>query len=63
MLGKQCEPNHWQLDSGQIIIDKRGQKGMNLAGLLAASKMQEEHEFWFGFAGGDKDTFVSGQAW
>ena len=47
-----CRRNEWQLDSGQVLIDKRGQNGMNLAALIAASKMQEDHAFWFKISGG-----------
>jgi len=48
----QCRPKEWQLDSGQMIIDKRGQYGMNLAALLIAAEMQRDHEFWFKISGG-----------
>lgn len=48
----QCRRNDWQFDSGQIIIDKVAQSGLNLAALVAASVMQEDHDFWFKISGG-----------
>lgn len=43
--------------TGQILIDKRGNDGLNLAALHLAGLMQTDHEFWFKLSGGDKDTF------
>lgn len=54
-----CRRNEWQLDSGQVLIDKRGQNGMNLAALLAAAKMQEDHSFWFKISGGVSRPILS----
>jgi hypothetical protein len=51
-FGLPCRRNEWQLDSGQVLIDKRGQNGMNLAALIAAARMQEDHAFWFRISGG-----------
>lgn len=45
--------------SGQILIDKKGNNGLNVAALHVAAHMQEEHEFYFRLSEGDKDTFVS----
>lgn len=60
ILGKQCNSLHWQVDSGQMVFDKRGQNGLNLAALVIAAEMQRDHDFWFKISGGDKDTFRYG---
>jgi len=44
---------------GQILINKSGNDGLNLAALHVTMHMQLEHEFYFSLSGGDKDTFVS----
>ncbi|KAH8766892.1 mannosyltransferase putative-domain-containing protein [Diaporthe sp. PMI_573] len=54
LLGIPCD-NAWELDSGQILISKSGNDGLNLAALYLAQYMAEEGDFWF--SGGDKDTF------
>ncbi|KAK2596890.1 hypothetical protein N8I77_012776 [Diaporthe amygdali] len=54
LLGIPCH-NAWELDSGQILISKSGNDGLNLAALYLAQYMAEEGDFWF--SGGDKDTF------
>lgn len=53
VLGIPCH-NAWELDSGQILIAKSGNDGLNLAALYLAQYMAEEGDFWF--SGGDKDT-------
>lgn len=45
-------------ETGQILINKSGNDGLNLAALHVAMHMQLEHEFYFSLSGGDKDTFV-----
>lgn len=52
LLNMQCRRKDWQLDSGQILINKRGQEGMNLAALVAALEMQKDYDFWFKISGG-----------
>lgn len=52
MTGVQCKPDEWQVDSGQILVDKKGQQGMNLAALVTAMGMQRDHEYWFKVSGG-----------
>lgn len=47
ILGETCKHAEWQIDSGQIVIDKRGNDGLNLAALHLANAMQVDHEFWF----------------
>lgn len=56
-MGKPCSLHSWTFESGQIVIDKAGNNGLNLAALLIAAEMQGEREFWFHMCGGDKDTF------
>ncbi|KAM0753103.1 hypothetical protein T439DRAFT_346775 [Meredithblackwellia eburnea MCA 4105] len=52
-----CNATEWQAESGQILVNKRGQGGLNLVALLIAEAMQLRHQFWFKLSGGDKDTF------
>ena len=52
MLDIQCQRQDWQIDSGQILIDKRGQQGLNIAALVAALEMQKDFDFWFKLSGG-----------
>ncbi|RMD40840.1 hypothetical protein DV735_g4318, partial [Chaetothyriales sp. CBS 134920] len=54
VLGIPCH-DAWELDSGQILIKKSGNRGLNLAALYLAQYMQTKGDFWF--SGGDKDTF------
>lgn len=53
VLGIPCH-DAWQLDSGQVLITKSGNDGLNLAALYLAQFMQTEGGYWF--SGGDKDT-------
>ena len=57
LVGRTCSLKSWSLESGQFIVDKAGNDGMNLAALLIAADMQRERDFWFKMCGGDKDTF------
>jgi len=56
-VGKSCDSSEWEIDSGQILISKRGNDGRNLAALHIAAHMQANHDFYFALSGGDKDTF------
>jgi alpha 1,2-mannosyltransferase len=47
----------WSFETGQFVVDKSGNNGLNLAALWLASGMQKERDFWFRLCGGDKDTF------
>lgn len=62
MIGNlHCSPARaWQVETGQVLIDKRARGGLNLVALEIARAMQDDEEFWFRLSGGDKDTFVSG---
>ncbi|KAG8862786.1 hypothetical protein FRB96_000796 [Tulasnella sp. 330] len=61
LIGDQCTLDHWTFESGQIVIDKAGNHGLNLAALWIASGMMgsgpDGRDFWFHMCGGDKDTF------
>lgn len=72
ILGIPCQSDEWRIDSGgseckvvallthytgQIMFDKAGNDGMNLAALHIAAFMADNHKYWFKLAGGDKDTF------
>lgn len=58
MMYQTCIPQDFQIDSGQILVDKRAQHGSIAAALLVAAEMQKAHEFWFGMTGGDKDVRI-----
>ncbi|CAE6505455.1 unnamed protein product [Rhizoctonia solani] len=57
VLGVVCNYDRWELESGQILIDKRGNGGLNLAALYIAIHMAHEQSFYYMLSGGDKDTF------
>ncbi|WWC85151.1 uncharacterized protein L201_000008 [Kwoniella dendrophila CBS 6074] len=57
IVGDECSLDLWTFESGQIIIDKSGNNGLNLVSLIIASGMMNERDFWFKMCGGDKDTF------
>ncbi|CAE6510870.1 unnamed protein product [Rhizoctonia solani] len=57
VLGVVCNYDRWELESGQILIDKRGNDGLNLAALHVAVHMAHEQSFYYMLSGGDKDTF------
>ncbi|KAJ7141218.1 hypothetical protein C8R44DRAFT_866853 [Mycena epipterygia] len=43
--------------NGQILIDKRGNDGLNLAALHVAVHMVHEQLFYYSLSEGDEDTF------
>lgn len=57
IMGEPCTLDHWTFESGQVLIDKAGNGGLNLAALWIAAGMQGDRDFWFKMCGGDKDTF------
>ncbi|GAA6028301.1 hypothetical protein JCM8097_006964 [Rhodosporidiobolus ruineniae] len=57
LLNTPCDPSHWQAETGQLLVNKRAQGGLNLVALEAARAMQADSQFWFHLSGGDKDTF------
>ncbi|GAA5986178.1 hypothetical protein JCM5350_006530 [Sporobolomyces pararoseus] len=60
LLDETCDPLHWQVETGQILIDKRARNGLNGIAMEIVKEMNREHEFWFKLSGGDKDTFRYG---
>ncbi|WWD15658.1 hypothetical protein CI109_100080 [Kwoniella shandongensis] len=57
LIGDSCSLDLWTFESGQIVIDKAGNNGLNFAALVIAAGMMNDREFWFHMCGGDKDTF------
>ncbi|GAA5833828.1 hypothetical protein JCM9279_001636 [Rhodotorula babjevae] len=58
LLGTPCSPAAaWQAESGQVLVDKRAQRGLNLVALEVARAMMRDEAFWFRLSGGDKDLF------
>lgn len=57
LMGQPCTLDDFTLESGQIVIDKAGNNGLNMAALRIAAYMQAQKDFWFEMCGGDKDTF------
>lgn len=57
LASQTCIPQDWQIDSGQILVDKSAQRGLVFGALLVAAQMQLHHQFWFRISEGDKDTF------
>lgn len=57
LFGVDCNPEEWTAETGQIVVNREGQGGMNQAALLAAEAMQREPTFWFRLSQGDKDSF------
>jgi alpha 1,2-mannosyltransferase len=57
LLGFDCDPEEFTAESGQVLVNREGQGGMNQAALLAAETMQRDSAFWFRLSMGDKDTF------
>ncbi|KAJ9103740.1 hypothetical protein QFC21_002200 [Naganishia friedmannii] len=57
IIGDECDLDLWSFESGQMVIDKAGNHGLNLAALHLASYFQENHKFWFNLCAGDKDMF------
>ena len=59
VLGQTCSDKDWTAETGQVVFDKRGNNGMNLAALHMAAYMMQESDPWSYMSWGDKDTFVS----
>ncbi|KAL8281328.1 hypothetical protein RQP46_006362 [Phenoliferia psychrophenolica] len=57
MTGKDCDPDEFTAETGQVLVNKRAQGGVVLAALLVAEAMQKERKFWYRLSQGDKDTF------
>jgi alpha 1,2-mannosyltransferase len=59
IIDEPCSLDEWTFESGQIVINKAGNSGLNLAALHLAAGMLDDHnrDFWLRISGGDKDTF------
>lgn len=58
MLGRPCSDIHWPAEAGQMVFDKRGNNGLNLAVLHLSAHMMDEEDMYGQLGYGDKDTFV-----
>ena len=61
VLGHQCSDDNWPAEAGQVVFDKRGNGGLNLAVLHLSNHMMQNPEMYGDLSYGDKDTFVSYQ--
>nr|XP_031863937.1 uncharacterized protein CI109_000581 [Kwoniella shandongensis]KAA5531009.1 hypothetical protein CI109_000581 [Kwoniella shandongensis] len=57
IVGKTCTDEHWPAETGQIIFDKRGNNGLNLAILHLSNHMMQNPDMYGFLSYGDKDTF------
>lgn len=57
IVGEPCDLKHWTLESGQLLFNKAGNDGLNLAAIWIATGMMLDRSFWFHMTAGDKDTF------
>ena len=57
LVGEPCTLKYWQFESAQMLIDKAGNGGLNLAALWIVDGMLADKDFWYLLSGGDKDTF------
>lgn len=62
VLGRDCSDEHWPAESGQVLFDKSGNNGLNLAVLHLSNHMMLESDFYGDLGYGDKDTYVSYRA-
>ncbi|KAL1407822.1 hypothetical protein Q8F55_007257 [Vanrija albida] len=56
-LGRPCSDEHWPAESGQVVFDKSGNEGLNLAVLHLSNHMMDERDFYGSLSYGDKDTY------
>jgi len=52
MVERKCGVQGWVFESGQFVVNKYGQGGMNLAALVAANEMNKDYNFWYDFSEG-----------
>ncbi|KAI5450515.1 hypothetical protein NCC49_002972 [Naganishia albida] len=57
VLGKPCSDEHWPAETGQVVFDKRGNNGLNLAVLHLANHMITNPDMYGMLGYGDKDLF------
>lgn len=60
LLGVACR-DEWEMEAGQIIIDKK----YHMDALLLSQRMLEDWQFWFNFSDGDKvrDPSLKAKRW
>lgn len=59
VLGRTCSDNEWPAESGQVMFDKSGNSGLNLAVLHLSNHMMDNQDMYGFLSYGDKDTYVS----
>jgi hypothetical protein len=59
VLGRTCSDEHWPGESGQVVYDKSGNEGLNLAVLHLSNHMMDNQDMYGFLSYGDKDTYVS----
>ncbi|KAK1927346.1 mannosyltransferase putative-domain-containing protein [Papiliotrema laurentii] len=57
ILGRYCSDEHWPAEAGQLLFDKRGNNGLNLAVLHIANHMMGQSDLYGKLSYGDKDLF------
>ncbi|WWC63550.1 uncharacterized protein I303_106154 [Kwoniella dejecticola CBS 10117] len=57
IVGKTCTDEHWPAEAGQMLFDKRGNSGLNLAILHLSNHMMTNPDMYGFLSYGDKDTF------
>ncbi|WVQ95170.1 hypothetical protein IAU59_002264 [Kwoniella sp. CBS 9459] len=57
IVGKTCTDDHWPAEAGQLLFDKRGNNGLNLAILHLSNHMMQNPDMYGFLSYGDKDTF------
>ncbi|ORY29660.1 mannosyltransferase putative-domain-containing protein [Naematelia encephala] len=57
VMGRPCTDDHWPAEAGQLIFDKRGNNGLNLAVLHLSNHMMANDDMYGFLSYGDKDTF------
>ncbi|GMK55928.1 hypothetical protein CspeluHIS016_0209840 [Cutaneotrichosporon spelunceum] len=57
VLGRTCSDEQWPAESGQVVFDKSGNKGLNLAVLHLSNHMMDNSDMYGNLGYGDKDTY------
>ncbi|CAK9781972.1 hypothetical protein CC85DRAFT_313059 [Cutaneotrichosporon oleaginosum] len=57
ILGRTCSDEQWPAESGQVVFDKSGNNGLNLAVLHLSNHMMDNNEMYGNLGYGDKDTY------
>jgi alpha 1,2-mannosyltransferase len=59
IVGRPCSDEHFPAETGQVVFDKRGNNGLNLAVLHLANHIMLNAGVFEPMLFGDKDTWVS----